>query len=121
MNNNKKEGIYLTIVIPAYNEEKRIGNTLVKIISYLKTKDYRSEIIVVSDGSTDSTINVIVKESEDMSYKIKITENEVSKGKGYSIRRGMLEARGEYTLFTDRFINTNKRSRETYLLVRKRL
>ncbi len=98
--------IYLSIVIPAYNEEKRIGNTLGEIIGYLKTKDYRSEIILVNDGSADSTINVVTKESEKMGYKIKIIENEVSKGKGYSIRRGMLETRGECALFTDADLST---------------
>ncbi|ODS31697.1 MAG: glycosyltransferase family protein [Candidatus Scalindua rubra] len=101
-----KEDIYLSIVIPAYNEEKRIGNTLGEIISYLKTKDYKSEIILVSDGSTDSTINVVIRESGEMGYDIKITENEISKGKGYSVRRGMLETRGEYVLFTDADLST---------------
>jgi len=51
--------VYLSIVIPAYNEEKRIGGTLGNIINYLNRKDYKSEIIVVVDGSTDSTMNVI--------------------------------------------------------------
>ena len=78
--------IYLSIVIPAYNEEKRIGKTLEEIIGYLNTKDYKSEIIVVVDGSTDSTREVIRK-FEKMDYRINTTENEISKGKGYSVRR----------------------------------
>ena len=56
--------IFLSIVMPAYNEEGRIGNTLGEIISYLNTKDYRSEIIVVNDGSTDSTKDRVNKDSD---------------------------------------------------------
>ncbi len=72
--------IYLSIVIPVYNEEKRIGKTLEEIIGYLKTKDYKSEIIVVVDGSTDSTREVIRK-FEKMDCRINTKENEISKWK----------------------------------------
>ena len=98
--------IFLSIVIPAYNEEERIGNTLGEIISYLNTKDYRSEIIVVNDGSTDSTKDIVNKESEKTDYDIRITENTVCRGKGYSVKKGMMEASGEYVLFTDADLST---------------
>ena len=98
--------IFLSIVIPAYNEEGRIGNTLGEIISYLNTKDYRSEIIVVNDGSTDSTKDIVNKESEKTDYDIRITENTVCRGKGYSVKKGMIEASGEYVLFTDADLST---------------
>ena len=97
--------IYLSIVIPAYNEEKRIGKTLEEITGYLKTKDYKSEIIIIIDGSTDSTREVIRK-FEKIDYRIKTTENEISKGKGYSVRRGMLETKGKFALFTDADLST---------------
>ncbi len=97
--------IYLSIVIPAYNEEKRIGSTLEEIMGYLKTKDYKSEIIVVVDGSTDSTREVIRK-FEKMDFGVRAIENEISKGKGYSVRRGMLETKGKFALFSDADLST---------------
>lgn len=97
--------IYLSIVIPAYNEENRIGNTLKNIINYLKQKDYKSEIIVVVDGSTDSTIEV-VRKFEKMYSTIKTTASDIPKGKGYSVKRGMLETKGKLALFTDADLST---------------
>ncbi len=100
-----KDNIYLSIVIPAYNEEKRIGDTLGKIVDYLKIKNFKSEITVVIDGSTDSTIEV-VREYERFVYKLTIIENETTMGKGYSVRRGMLESNGDFVLFTDADLST---------------
>jgi len=97
--------IYLSIVIPAYNEEKRIGSTLEKIMGYLKTKDYECEIIVVDDGSTDSTREMI-RRFEGMDSRLRVIENKIGKGKGYSVRRGMLEARGKFALFSDADLST---------------
>ncbi len=97
--------VYLSIVIPAYNEEKRIGNTLDNIINYLNKKDYKSEIIVVVDGSTDSTMNVI-KEFGSKDSRIKATENKITRGKGYSVKKGILETRGKFALFTDADLST---------------
>ncbi len=97
--------IYLSIVIPAYNEEKRIGRTLEKIIGYLKTKDYECEIVVVDDGSTDSTREMIRK-FEGMDSRLSVIENKIGKGKGYSVRRGMLETRGKFALFSDADLST---------------
>ena len=100
-----KNNIYLSVVIPAYNEEKRIGKTLEDIISYLKIKDFKNEIIVVNDGSTDSTVE-IVKRYEKMVHRLMIVENEFTMGKGYSVRRGMLESKGDLVLFTDADLST---------------
>ncbi len=83
----------LSIIIPAYNEALRIGETLIAITNYIKDITY--EIIVVDDGSTDNTIKVLEK------YDVKILKNEQNMGKGYSVKRGMLEARGDYRLFMD--------------------
>jgi len=94
----------LSIIIPAYNEENRIGNSLKLILRYLSKQDYNFEIIVVDDGSSDRTIEK-VKEI-DSSGKIKILKNEINKGKGYSIKKGMLEAMGEYQLFSDADLST---------------
>ncbi len=100
-----KGNIYLSIVIPAFNEEKRIGKTLEEIISYLKTKDFENEIIVVNDGSTDSTVG-IVKRYNKTAHRLTIIENEFTMGKGYSVRRGMLESKGDFVLFTDADLST---------------
>ena len=97
--------VYLSIVIPAYNEEKRIGGTLGNIINYLNKKDYKSEIIVVVDGSTDSTMNVIKKFGR-KNARIKTIENKITRGKGYSVKKGMLETRGKFVLFTDADLST---------------
>ena len=100
-----KENVYLSIVIPAYNEEKRIGATLEKIISYLQIKDFMSEIIVVVDGGSDSTVEV-VKSYEQLFDKLVILVNETTMGKGYSVRRGVLESKGDIVLFTDEDLST---------------
>ncbi|MFQ5687730.1 MAG: dolichyl-phosphate beta-glucosyltransferase, partial [Candidatus Scalindua sp.] len=97
--------LYLSIVIPAYNEEKRIGDTLDNIINYLNQKDYKSEIIVVVDGATDSTMKV-VKDFGREDSRIKVTENKIARGKGYSVKKGILETRGKFALFTDADLST---------------
>ncbi|KHE92953.1 MAG: glycosyltransferase family 2 protein [Candidatus Scalindua rubra] len=96
---------YLSVVIPAYNEERIIGNTLEKIISYLKTENFEYEIIVVIDGSTDSTAEV-VKKYEQLMDKLTILVNETTMGKGYSVKRGVLESKGDFVLFTDADLST---------------
>ncbi len=95
--------IKLTVVIPAYNEENRIGGTLSLIHEYLSKQDYSYEIIVVDDGSNDGTIQAVEKIGND---RLKILKNEKNKGKGYSIKRGMLEAIGDYVLFSDADLST---------------
>ncbi|MEW6007680.1 MAG: dolichyl-phosphate beta-glucosyltransferase [bacterium] len=99
----KKEGkknTYLSVVIPAFNEEKRISQTLSRIIAYLKDKfDY--EIIVVDDGSSDNTSSCLSNFSD-----ITLLKNEKNMGKGYSVRRGVMEAKGEYILFSDADLST---------------
>jgi len=90
---------FLSIVIPAYNEERRLPRTLEKIASYLERQDYRSEIIVVDDGSEDGTVGVV----EDFMAShphLRLIKND-HRGKGYAVRTGMLAARGKYVLFSD--------------------
>ncbi len=92
--------MYLSIIIPAYNEEKRLPSTIREISSYLKDKDYSYEILVVNDGSTDKTAEVV----RGMTTEIKgpkLIEDEENKGKGGVVKQGMLEAKGKYRLFTD--------------------
>jgi len=92
--------IYLSIIIPAYNEGKRIIETLKKTTAYLKGQSYSWEIIVVSDGSKDNTAQV-VQEFASQNENIKLIDNKENHGKGYVVRQGLLEARGDYRVFMD--------------------
>ena len=92
--------VHLSVVIPAYNEERRISATLLDIDKYLSQQHYDYEIIVVNDGSTDKTIEVL-SEFKIKIPKLKVIDNKENHGKGHVVRQGMLEARGEYRLFMD--------------------
>ena len=95
--------IFISILIPAYNEEKRICTTLKKVNDYFKLKKVSYEIIVVDDGSKDNTLKVVKKFFEDSNPEInnKILYLENNCGKGGAIRKGMLSSSGEYVLFID--------------------
>ena len=92
--------MHLSVIIPAYNEEKRLPRTLKDISEYLSQQDYDSEILVVSDGSTDKTVEV-VKNLMPPIKNLKILDFEQNQGKGFAVRQGMLKAKGNYRLFTD--------------------
>lgn len=92
--------MYLSIIIPAYNEERRIGKTLKEIDKYLSKQSYDYEILVVSDGSKDKTSEV-VKNLASSIKNLKLIDNKENYGKGYVTRQGMLEAKGDYRIFTD--------------------
>lgn len=94
----------ISIIIPAYNEESRIPSTLREIESYFSGK-FSCEIIVVDDGSTDKTYDVC-REFFDKAGHGKVLRNINNRGKGYSVRRGMLEAKGKMRLFTDADMST---------------
>ena len=90
----------LSIIIPSYNEELRLPATLERIAAYLSSYGREAEILVVDDGSKDGTAAV----AESLRKKIptlRVISNGVNRGKGYSVRRGMQEARGRIALFTD--------------------
>src|SRR5579863_8732125 len=90
----------LSIVIPAYNEALRIGRTLELISHYLKTRQFSAEVIVVDDGSSDHMEEVLRQARAGFSA-MKVIRNERNRGKGFSVRRGVLEAQGQFVLFTD--------------------
>jgi len=92
--------MYLSVIVPAYNEEKRLPATLSDIDRYLSKQNYDYEIIVVSDGSTDNTVE-IVKNLMAKNKNLRILDYKENKGKGFGVRQGMLEAKGEFRLFTD--------------------
>ena len=92
----------LSIVIPAYNEERRLAATLERISEYLAAQAPAfAEILVVDDGSRDGTAEVAARFPN-----VRVLRNPGNRGKGYSVRHGMLEARGEWTLFTDADLST---------------
>lgn len=91
----------LSIVIPAYNEEQRLPATLRAIAAYLETKPLDFvEILAVDDGSRDRTA-AVVREAAAADARIRLLQNPGNRGKGYAVRHGMREARGEWILFTD--------------------
>lgn len=96
--------VYLSIVIPAYNEESRIGRSLSLIIDYLNKKAFNWEIIVVDDGSRDKTKEIIKGFMYD--NRISLVENEQNRGKGYSVKKGILSAKGKFILFSDADLST---------------
>ena len=92
--------MHLSIIIPVYNEEKRIPNTLREIDKYLRKQAYDYEILVVDDGSKDRTVEV-GRGLASTIKNLKITGYEKNQGKGYAVRFGLKEALGDYRLFTD--------------------
>jgi len=89
----------LTIVVPAFNEEKRLPGTLQKVLKYLDARHFDfTEVIVVDDGSTDSTA-AVVQSCPDP--RVRLLRNPGNRGKGYAVRNGALHAKGEWVLFTD--------------------
>lgn len=91
---------YLSVVIPAYNEQQRLERTLNRILEYLQQQEYTYEVVVVSDGSTDCT-ETIVEQWSAQHPCLKLLAYHPNRGKGYAVRYGMLRARGEYLLFSD--------------------
>lgn len=93
----------LTVVIPAYNEEKRLADTLLAVITYLDQRDGRYEIVVVDDGSDDATATV----AEGFGPRgVQLERLPYNQGKGAATRRGVLASRGQLVLLTDADLST---------------
>jgi glycosyltransferase involved in cell wall biosynthesis len=87
---------FLSIVVPAYNEGQRIRGTLEKLCHFKELESYSIELIVVDDGSTDQTVERVSEFPA-----IRLVRNDRNHGKGFTVRHGVLEARGDFVLFTD--------------------
>src|SRR5665213_2493392 len=90
----------LSIVIPAYNEGARIEAALERVMSCITTRGWDAEILVVDDGSKDNTAAIVQRWMED-NPRLHLIQNPGNKGKGYSVRNGLLQAAGEIVMFTD--------------------
>jgi glycosyltransferase involved in cell wall biosynthesis len=94
------EEMTYSIVIPAYNEGERLRATLEKVLAYVRQQGWDAEVIVVNDGSRDNTAEIVCEIAEKDSL-LRLVENPGNCGKGYSVRNGMLKARGEVVVFSD--------------------
>jgi len=92
----------LSVVIPAFNEEKRLPATLATVLPFLRARGETFEVLVVDDGSSDRTAAVAVEAGPE----VRVLRNPGNRGKGYSVRSGMLNARGEWRLMCDADLST---------------
>lgn len=89
-----------SIVIPAYNESQRIGASLEKVLAHIAQRGWDAEVLVVNDGSRDDTAAIVGRFAQSR-RRVRLIENPGNRGKGYSVRNGMLHARGEILIFSD--------------------
>ncbi|MCZ6515771.1 MAG: glycosyltransferase family 2 protein [Acidobacteria bacterium] len=97
--------LFLSVVVPAYNESPRIGPTLEKILAYLRRQSYEAEIVVVDDGSRDRT-GELVRALAASHPEIRLLANSVNRGKGAAVRQGVLDSQGKWVLFSDADLST---------------
>ena len=107
--------IDLSVIIPAYNEEKRIGFTLKKTCDFLAERSWNYEIITVDDGSQDQTLRVI-KEIALERDEIRVFRNVCNRGKGFSVRHGLEAARGRFIGFMDADYKTDIKSLDEVMM-----
>jgi dolichyl-phosphate beta-glucosyltransferase len=97
--------IFLSIVIPAYNEEKRIGVSLVRMMDYMERKKLAYEFVIADDGCRDNT-EAVVKFITGTRASLQYLKGETNRGKGNAVKRGMLASRGDFSLLTDADLST---------------
>lgn len=97
--------IFLSVVIPVYNEEQRIERTVNEVFRFLQERYNQYEVIAVDDGSTDKTLEIL-KYIQKQQRALTILHHFPNQGKGYAVKRGMLCAQGEYVLFCDADLST---------------
>ena len=90
----------LSIIIPAYNESVRIEGTLERVMQCVETERWDAEVLVIDDGSTDDTASVVGRWM-DRYDRLHLIKNPGNRGKGYSVRNGLLQAAGDIVMFTD--------------------
>ncbi|MBW1803125.1 MAG: glycosyltransferase, partial [Deltaproteobacteria bacterium] len=95
----------LSVIIPAFNEEKRLPHTIDRVTRFLKESGVDYELIVVDDGSWDRSKDII-EERKRACNRIRLISNETNRGKGFSVKRGVEAAGGDAILFTDADLST---------------
>ncbi|MBI4448765.1 glycosyltransferase family 2 protein [Candidatus Woesearchaeota archaeon] len=93
----------VSVVIPAYNEESRLGASLDAVVSYLQKRSFDFEILVVDDGSTDCTASIVLRQSDPRIFLLSYGKN---RGKGFAVRTGVLAAKKSLILFSDADLST---------------
>lgn len=93
----------VSFVVPAYDEERRLGSSLERLIAYCAQQPYESELIIVDDGSSDATASIAGQAAERLTehVSLRILRHERNRGKGAAVRTGMTDATGEYALYLD--------------------
>ncbi|MCH7904361.1 MAG: glycosyltransferase family 2 protein [Armatimonadetes bacterium] len=91
---------HLAVIVPAYNEEDRIGPTLERLNEYLAAQSYTWKVVVVNDGSTDSTVQIVADFSA-LHPGFELIDSQPNRGKGFVVRKGMTEVEAEWLLFSD--------------------
>lgn len=97
--------VWLTVVVPAYNEASRIDACLTRVLAYLNSSARNTELIVVVDGGGDDTLHR-AEAATPGRVALRVLHSSENRGKGYSVRQGMLAARGRYVLFSDVDLST---------------
>ena len=104
----------LSIVIPAYNEAERLPATLAAVFAHLRQAPYSAEVVVVDDGSTDGTEG-FVRGAQRKYPGLRLLVNRRNRGKGYSVKRGVLQSRGRVVLFADADLSTPIQEADRFL------
>ena len=92
--------VFLSVVIPVYNEAARIPSALAQVLQYLESLGESYEVVIVDDGSTDETAELVEKVCR-QNRSVRLLRHPTNHGKGFAVRQGILDARGQYILFTD--------------------
>ncbi|MFH0929758.1 MAG: dolichyl-phosphate beta-glucosyltransferase [Candidatus Moraniibacteriota bacterium] len=105
---------YLSVIVPSYKEGKRLGQNLREIKDYLRDKNFDYEVLVVVDGSPDNTAE-IAKSYKDKFENLRVIDNKKNHGKGYVVRQGLLESKGDVRVFLDADGSTSINHLNTFL------
>ncbi len=108
---------FLSVIIPAYNEEARLVPSLEVITRYFSVQPYKTEIVVVDDGSSDRTCDIVLDWQRKSALPVRLEKNPCNMGKGAAVKRGMLAGAGEYTLFMDADLSTPLETMQDFLPV----
>jgi len=100
MRPNTSDSVYLSLIIPAFNEATRIGKSLEQILGFLKSQLYSFEVIVVDDGSSDGT-SKLIHDRYGKESCVRLHEKPIHRGKGAAVQDGMLQAKGRFVFFSD--------------------